>query len=255
MKIYIALALLVVMSSCKSKAVLAEASADKKISSDKIIEGHYANKKDFSTLYIKAAVDYEDEKQSQHVTAEVRIKRNEMILVSVRFLGITMAKALITPTEVKYYDKINGKFFDGNYSALSQWLGTDLDFQKVQNMLIGQAFDDLTKGKFTTTIEDKLYKLEDRSDANTAKTYSFEAERFLLKKQQIEQKAQQRAVVVFYPNYAETAQILLPTGLLIDAAQEKGKTSIKVDYNNASFNEELSFPYSVPDGYERIFIN
>lgn len=255
MRIYIALALVVVMSSCKSKAVLAEASADKKASPEKIVEGHYANKKDFSTLYIKAAVDYEDEKQSQHVTAEVKIKKNEMILVSVRFIGITMAKALITPTSVKYYDKINGKFFEGNYSALSQWLGTDLDFQKVQNMLLGQAFDDLKNGKYTATIEDKLYKLEDHSEANTVKTYSFEAERFLLKMQQIEQKTQQRAVMVFYPNYAETAQILLPTGLVIDAVQEKGKTSIKVDYNNTSFNEELSFPYSVPDGYERIFIN
>lgn len=253
---YIGLLLvLLAFASCKSKAVLAEGSANKKMPSDKVIENHYANKKDFSTLYIKAGARYDDGKQTQNVTAEIKIKKNEMILVSIRFLGITMAKALITPTAVKYYEKINGKYFEGDYSTLSKWLGTDLDFQKVQNMLIGQALDDLKKGKYTATIEDKLYKLENTTDSKTTKAYYFEADKFLIKKQQIDQKEQQRALLIFYPNYAETNQILLPTALVIEAVQEKGKTNINVDYNSVSINEELSFPYSVPEGYERIFIN
>jgi hypothetical protein len=33
------------------------------------------------------------------------------------------------------------------------------------------------------------------------------------------------------------------------------KTEILIDYNSITFNEDLSFPYSVPDGYDRIFIN
>jgi hypothetical protein len=255
MKRYIALAVLIVMASCKSKAVLTEKSAEKKMSSERILDGHYANKKNFSTLYIKASARYEDGKQTQNVSAEIKIKKDEMILVSVRFLGITMAKALITPKEVKYYEKINGKYFEGDYSALSQWLGTDLDFQKVQNMLIGEPIDDLRNKKFTAAIVDQLYKLEDDSEKNTSKMYFFEAERFLVKKQQIEQNSQQRALLIFYPNYAESSQILMPTGLVIEADQNKGKTNINVDYNSVSFNEELSFPYSVPEGYERILIN
>ena len=41
-----------------------------------------------------------------------------------------MAKALITPTKVSYYEKINNTYFEGDFSLLSNWLGTDLDFQK-----------------------------------------------------------------------------------------------------------------------------
>jgi len=253
---YIALIIVLAgMASCKSKAVVAEATATKALPSEKVVQGHYANKRDFATLYIKAAAHYEDAKQSQNVTAEIKIKKDQLILVSVRFLGITMAKALITPSEVKYYEKIEGKYFEGDYAALSKWLGTDLDFSKVQNMLIGQALDDLKKGEFTTSIDEQLYKLEDNSDRNTTKTYFFEASKYLLKTQQIEQKAKQRALLIFYPNYAETNQIMLPTGLNIEASQEKGKTTINIDYNAVTLNEELSFPYSVPEGYERIFIN
>lgn len=245
----------ITLVSCKSKAVLVSGTASKTLSTDKIIENHYNTKKDFSTLYIKSSAHYEDAKQSQNVTAEIKIKKDEMILISIRFLGITMAKALITPTEFKYYEKIGGKYLEGNYSALSQLVGTDLDFQKVQNMLIGQALDNLKEGKFTTTTEDKLYKLENNSDVNTKKTYFFEADNFLIKKEEITQKAKERMVEISYPNYSEYNKIMMPTSLIINAIQKNGKTNINIDYNTVTFNEELSFPYSVPEGYERIFIN
>jgi hypothetical protein len=244
------------MASCKSKAVvLTEGKAKDVMNSDAIIKKHYANNKDFSTLYIKSSAHYEDANQSHNVTAEIKIKKNEMILISVRVLGITMAKALITPTEVKYYEKINGNYFEGDYSLLSRWLGTDLDYDKVQNLLIGQALDDLNKGTFTTSIEDTLYKLQDNSENGTSKTYYFESEKFLVKKEQVTQHARERSVQIAYPNYGNYNQIALPTSIIIDAMQPKGKVNITIDYNAVSIDEDLSFPYSVPEGYERIFIN
>ncbi|HLA55869.1 MAG TPA: DUF4292 domain-containing protein [Flavobacterium sp.] len=255
MKRIIGLAIvLAFLASCKAKAVVAEGKAGSELTAENIIRNHYANIKDFSTVYIRAKAHYEDDKESQNVAAEIRIRKDEKILVSIKVLGITMAKALITPKSVKYYEKIGGKYFEGDYAALSQWLGTDLDYQKVQNLLIGQAMDDLTKGNFTTTIENKLYKLEN-SNGNTTKAFYFESEKFLIKKQQISQAAQNRTLKVDYPNHTEYPQAILPAGILIEALQEKGKTNIEIEYNTVTFNEELSFPYSVPDGYERIFIN
>lgn len=254
MKKYIALLLIVLLASCKSKAVLAEAGAEKKLEASKIIQSHYANKKDFSTLYIKAGARYEDAKQSQSVTAEIKIKKDEMILVSIRFLGITMAKALITPTEVKYYEKINGKYFEGDYATLSQWLGTDLDFSKVQNMLTGIALDDLKKDNYTASIADTYYKLS-ASDGNSTKDYFFEGAKFLLKREKIAQQRQQRSVQIAYPNFTDYAEMTLPTDVMIEAFDKDAKTNISIEYNSASFNEPLTFPYSVPESYERIFIN
>jgi hypothetical protein len=250
----IALIALILLASCKSKAVLAEGKAKDELSSESIIQKHYTNTQDFTTLYIKANARYEDKDNTQNVSAEIKIKKDEKILVSIRVLGITMAKALITPNTVKYYEKIGGKYFEGDYSTLSKWLGTDLDFQKVQNLLVGEAMDDLTKGKYKTTIDDKLYRLESE-DKKTMKAFYFESGRFLVKQQQIIQSSQNRMLKVEYPNFSEYAQALLPSGIDIEATQAKGKTTIDINYNSATFNEELSFPYSVPDGYERIFID
>lgn len=241
--------------SCKSKAVISEATATKSMSAEKVIDNHYDTKKDFKTAYIKADVSYKDEKQSLNVSADIRIKKNEQILLSIRFFGITMAKALITPKEVKYYEKSGNKYFEGDYTTLSKWLGTDLDFQKVQNMLIGQAFDDLNKGKYDSSIEEGLYKLYDKSNKSTEKSFFFEASQFLIKKQEVSQKAKNRMLKVSYPNHKDYPEVILPTQLIIEALQDNKATKINIEYKSATFNEDLSFPYSVPDGYDRIFID
>ena len=259
MKRYIALVLVTaVMVSCKSKAVAVQNNNDTKEVVAKVdrkaIDKHYDNKLDFSTLYIKASAKYVDEKQSQNVTADIRIEKDKQILVSVRFLGITMAKALITPTSVSYYEKINSTYYDGDFSSLSKWLGTELDYSKVQNLLVGEALDDLRKGKYTQTIVENLFKLEDEKDTNLKKSFYLDAEKYLLQKEEISQPAENRMLQISYGDSKVFNQGTLPTSLEINAIQPKGKTIINLNYNNISFNEELSFPYSVPSGYKKVII-
>lgn len=253
-KQFLSVFLLLLLTSCKTKAIVSEGNANNDLETEKIIQSHYNTKFDFSTLYIKADARYEDDKNSQSVTAEIKIKKDEKILVSVRFLGITMAKALITPDEVKYYDKINGKYFEGDFQTLSKWLGSDLDYLKIQNLLVGQPLDDLKRGKYTNSIVDKLYRLF-TTENRIEKTYFFEAERFLLKKQELSQPEKRRVLSVEYPNFQQVGKAILPTNVEINANDGKSKTSISIEYKTVTLNEEFSFPYSVPDGYDKINID
>lgn len=255
MKKYFAFLLLILVASCKPKALLVEGSASTISSAQKIIESHYNNKTDFSTLYIRASVRYEDASTTQNVTADIRIKKDEKILVSVRILGYTVAKALITPTSVQYFEKGGNKYFEGDYAGLSKWLGTDLDFQKVQNMFIGKAIDDLHKGNYAVSIIEKLYKLQSNADGTTDKSFYFESDNFLIKRQEINQPTLDRTLQVVYPDYKKYDEMILPLSLAIDARQKENKTNINIEYKNVTFNEDLSFPYSVPQGYERIYID
>jgi hypothetical protein len=243
--------------SCKAKAKVVNESKStdtNRMTAERIIKKHYANKSDFTTLYIKSNVKYSDEKQTQNVTAEIKIKKDEQISVSIRFLGITMAKALITPTMVSYYEKIGGTYFEGDFSSLSQWLGTDLDYNKVQNLLIGQALDDLTKGNYQDSIVDLTYRLENISKNNTKKYFFFDKDKFLLNKQEITQIAENRKIDILYSDYKTYNESVFPSNIFITAEQDKGKTEINLEYNTITINEELTFPYSVPNGYKRILI-
>jgi hypothetical protein len=249
---------LVFLLSCKSKQKLVApdtvTSTASNITISNIITNHYALKRDFKTAYFKADVDYSDPKQSLGLSADIRIKKDEIILVSVKMLGITMAKAMITPTQVRYYEKLNSQYFEGDYKTLSDWLGTELDFQKVQNMLIGQAMDNLDKGKYSVVSEENQPKLEENTNGNFAKAYLFDAANFSLKRQEIKQQSPERKLLVNYSDYKFYPECVLPMQLVIFAVQNNETTSIAIEYKNAAFNEELSFPYSVPSGYEKIII-
>ena len=255
---FLTLLAIVCMVSCKPKAIATSATVITEPVDDmkaaKIIDNHYNNKIDFSTVYIKANARYSDNKQSQNVTAEIKIKKDQQILVSVRFLGITMAKASITPTSVSYYEKIKGSYFEGDFTALSQWLGTDLDYNKIQNMLVGEALDDLNKGKYTKILVDNLYRLDDANNANTQKSFYINPGDFTINKQEVSQKVENRTIQIAYPERVVYKEANLPSSVEIKTDQPKGKSEINLNYNSVTFNEELSFPYSVPDGYKRIII-
>ncbi|MCD0464330.1 DUF4292 domain-containing protein [Flavobacterium sp. ENC] len=258
MKKYIAILVVSVFAvSCKSKAVAVQNNTAEVVevkTDKKAIEKHYDNKLDFKTLYIKSSARYVDEKQSQNVSAEIKIEKDKQILISVRFLGITMAKALITPSSVSYYEKINSTYYEGDFTSLSKWLGTELDYSKVQNLLIGEALDDLRKGKYTQTIVENLFRLEDEKETNIKKTFFLEPEKYLLQKEQISQPSENRTLEIRYSDTKTFDQGTIPTAIEINAVQPKGKTDINLNYNNITFNEELSFPYSVPSDYKKVII-
>ena len=246
---------LVAITSCKPKGFIAEAKATKPMKAEKLIRNHYELDKDFKTAYIKADVGYKGPKESLNLSADIRIQKDEKILISIRFFGITMAKGVITPTEVKYYEKSGSTYFEGDYSTLSKWLGTDLDFTKMQNMLIGEAFDNLEEGKYDSSVEDGVYQLQDKTSKNIVKTFLFEASMYLIKKQEFQEIKEHRTLTVVYPNHKLYDKISFPTALEIDAVNQGKKTKIDIQYNSVKFNEELSFPYSVPSGYDRTFID
>ncbi|WP_294821367.1 DUF4292 domain-containing protein [uncultured Flavobacterium sp.] len=245
-------------ASCKPKqAVVSEQAvtgAGAK-SAREVIAGHIAVPKEFETLYIKGDANYKDSKQSQSVSLEIRMKKDETILVSVRVLGITMAKALITPKRVSYYEKINGTYFDGNYAVLSRWLGTELDFARVQNMLLGEALDNLEKGNYQFSVEEGRYKLQAREANAISKEFFFEGSNYLLKKQVVAQGGQQpRSLEIQYPAHNQYTTALLPKEIKIEAEQ-KDRVNIKIEYKVVTFDDKLTFPYDVPEGYEQIFID
>ena len=254
MKSILSAFLIVFLIGCKSKQSVATAAANDNIEVTKIINGHYKNEHDFSTLNIRANAKYEDEKQSHSMNADIRIKKDEIIWINIKFLGIPMAKAMITPTKVSYYEKINNTYFEGDFSMLSNWLGTDLDFNKVQNLFLGKAIDDLTKDKWVSEVVEKMFKLSLPNGSDVSKEFYFEGANYLLKKETITQASKNRNLEIRYPSFKEEKGMFLPNEINIKAEQ-KDKVTIDIEYKNTTFNENLSYPFSIPSGYTAIEIN
>ncbi|WP_130733192.1 DUF4292 domain-containing protein [Flavobacterium sp. J27] len=255
-KLFILLFVAAFLFSCKSKKTVVDGVAIKEVSSVKIIQGHYKNSPDFKTIAIRANAKYKDNHQSHSVNADIRIKKDEMIWINVKMLGFPLAKVLITPEKVSYYEKINNTYFEGDFSMLSNWLGTDLDYTKVQNLLLGYAVDDLKKGKYENSIEENWYKLteKEKKTATVAKEFYFESANFLLKRENISQPTENRKLEIQYPSYQNEMAIFLPNEIQIKATQ-KEEVTISLFYKSITFNEDLNFSFSIPEGYDRVSVD
>lgn len=109
-------------------------------------------------------------------------------------------------------------------------------------MLLGKALDDLSKSKYKATIIDKLYKLEEIGNTtNIQKDFYFEAEQFLVRKQEIAQPDQARKIMVLYPQYQKQNELFLPLLLNIEANQNEKKTTIDIDYKTVTLKRRIWF--------------
>lgn len=253
-KIGVFFVLVLFFSACKTKQVATESAAAEEMAAVKVIEGHYKQKTDFETLNIRTSTKYSDEKQSYTLSADIRIEKDKVIWINVKKFGFSMARALITPTKVSYYEVLNSTYFDGNYDLISNWIGTDLDFNKVQNLFLGEAIDDLTKKAYLATIVEGMYKLTEKDKTATQKEFYFEATNFLVKKEWISQPAENRSVTISYGAFEPKENRFMPSNIVIEALQDD-TIQVEIDYKEITFNERINTPFSIPEGFKEITIN
>jgi hypothetical protein len=196
---------------------------------------------------------YSNDKMSTSINIKLRIETDKTIWMSATKLGFPLAKLKITHDRVSYYEKLSGTFFDGDFSLLSEWLGTEMDFEKVQNILLGQAVLNLRKGKYDSKIDNQLYQLTPIKENELFGILFFlNPNNFKLSRQEIQNTEKQQMLTVSYANYIEIKGQQFPEKINIRATDHQKLTTINIEYKSVEFNEKLTFPFEIPSGYKKI---
>ncbi len=242
--------LILFVISCKSKKVVSGNTIKDNMSAKAIIRTHYQNHINFRTLSGRMRIVYHDGESTKSVTASLRMEKDKAIWISAP-LGIV--KAYITPDRVSFYNKLHNEYFDGDFSYLSSILGTELDFDKMQNLLLGQALFDLRNAKYEVSHTETDYVLKPRKPLNLFKaSYTIEPDNFMITAQQLAQPLKRRVLDINYRDYQEINNRILPNGILITAIEGNSKNTIDIDYRSVEFNRTLRFPYKIPKGFKKI---
>lgn len=251
-KAFALLILCLILVSCGSKKKVSNIE-DKAAS--KVIAAHYSNAPKFKTMSSRLKLRYTDEEKSQSVGVSFRMKKDSAIWISAQILGIPLAKALITKDKVSYYEKIGKTYFDGDYALLSKWLGTPLDFDKLQNLLLGQTIYDLREESYKLTESTRGYELVPTKEFEAVKKlFLLDAKSFKAIAQQLAQEKENRNVTVTYPSYQKVENQSFPEEIKIIANDSGKGTQIEISFKSVTLNENLSFPFDIPSGYDEIEI-
>lgn len=238
-------------ASCKTTVGVAkEGGMDEDISAKAVIRNHYYSHLNFKTLSGRMKIDYSDGGATQSVSVSLRMEKDRAIWLSAP-LGIV--KAYITPERVSFYNKLDNEYFDGDFSYLSRFLGMDLDFEKLQNLLLGDALYDLRDEKYDIEIVDNVYQIKPKRSGDLLKTlFQIDPLNYRMAGQQLSQPWKKRLLDVNYKNYQKINSWILPDKIAITAIDGDHTNNISIEYRNMEFNRALNFPYDIPNGFKEI---
>jgi len=234
----------------------ASTAIDKGISAKELIDLHKKSEARFKTIASRVQVNYDDGETSQSITVSLRMQKDETIWVSASILGITMAKLLITPDNVSYYETIDKSYFDGDFSLLSHWLGVNIDFEMAQNILSGNAIFELNDKNYLVSVTDTNYKLTPKKQQELFQhIFLLNPANFKMASQQVAQPKEQRVLTIDYTSYQEAGNHLYPKEIRLNAIEQSKQTRITLDYRNIDVNPVLTFPFRIPNGYQEITLD
>lgn len=248
------LLLLVWTSACKSVAVLPSKApvnkVDIKLLSRQIEKQHPK----FTHLRGRIKAVYDDGENKQQVVVSLRMSQNKQIWMSANML-IPIAKLLISPQEVQFYEKFQKTFFKGDISFINQQFNTDFGYKNLQDLLLGIPVVRPQKGRWRQISNPLDYVLTTRSKVqNIQPTYFFNPTSFLLKEQRFVLPKGGHVLSFKYPEYQKIAGENLPKQIEISYFDGKQLIQLQLDFTRMQFPKELNFPFRIPEGYQPIRI-
>ena len=253
-KLTLSVILIAFAFSCSStKRVIASGEASDKLSVKQVIKQHQKNDTDFKTLKARVKIDITQNNNSQGASFTLRIEKDKVIWLSESILG--MARMMITPDKVKFYNKLDNEYFDGDYKLLSDVVGIDLDFTKVQNILLGQAIYNLNDEPHQVSVNNNSYAVSPKDqNALIELFYLINPSHFKMDSLQMQQTLEKRMLQVDYASYQEVDKQIVPENIRIIAVEDTDEVAITMEFKSVSLNDEVRFPFNIPSGYKEIVI-
>jgi hypothetical protein len=236
--------------------------------SEYLINKLKSNELKYNTLSAKFSATYYRNRKKTTISGQLRIKRDSIIWISITpMLGIEMARFLLSPDSIKYINRINSTFFLKDFKYINQLLNKTLDYDMAQAFLTGNDFSLYENNTFKASIDNSLYKLN-TSNRRKLKRFvrrseeqisiplqsiwldpdQFKITRVLLK----EAERDSRKFSADYSAFEEMNGQQIPLALDYRIETDKEKIRIKIEYSRIQLDNELSFPFSIPDSYTKI---
>lgn len=252
-RVIITALILIFVLGCKStKSVIASGEASDKLSAKQVIKQHQKNDADFKTMQAKVRIDIIQGNKEQGLTFNYRMEKDKTIWLSA---PLGLARMMITPNKVRFYNKQDNEYFDGDYKLLSDFAGIELDFNKVQNILLGQAMNNLKNQPYQVAVNENSYALQPKDqNALLELFYLINPSHFKMDSQQLYQQLKKRFLQVDYASYQEVKEQIIPKSIKIIAVEDAEEVGIAMEFKSVSLNGEVRFPFKIPVGYKEIVI-
>jgi len=238
----------VIFTSCNPKNI--SGNKVKNRSTRYLLKNIDKNKQEIEWFSAKSKVQFTGpDNKRQSVTANIRMKSDSAIWVSVTpLLGIEMARVLITPSNFKVLDRFNRKYYEYQAEDIVKMIGYPVDFNLVQNALLGETLYRFDKPK--STIDGKQYFFEEVIEKVVHRLW-FSPEDYSYNKMQLFDETASRRLDVVLSDYKNFGEFRFPQKRVINV-QSPDKYNMEINYSKLKFNEAQDLNFKVSSRYEKV---
>ena len=254
--IFRSLFLLLLFAACKSTKPVVNLEHTGPLptqSSDSLVQILLENQIDVDWFSAKSKIYFKDEQQSRKATANIRLRKDSVLWMNVKKLGIEAARILITPDSIYIVDRIHKEYVIGDFSLIQQQYHLPADFDVIQNMLLGNPL--LISGvKLETEIEAEHYHLASSNDENPTRDYWLRGFSHLLEKMVFLDYRNNRTVKVEMSDYQplDKYEYFSYFRSLNLSSPETGDLRIDINFSKIEINQPKKIRFDIPEHYTKI---
>lgn len=259
-KLALILGLVFTITSCSSSKFVKEKDVTPVMAvseSTKIINKTLAQKSTFKNLTINAKLAIDLEGVGGDVNATIVVDNGAKIWVNATKI-IPLGRAEFTPEGFAAYEKIGKTYYEGDFSLANKLLKVDfIDYQKLQNLLLGKVFVDLNSADYTAVFKENQYLVTYNNNAaillapkagEYEQTYTFD-KGFRLTKAVLNDPKRNMEVEIEYKNWIKAEEEEFPKNVKI-IIKDKKTRQVDLEYNSFTY-KETNTPFSIPGGYKK----
>lgn len=247
--------LLLFLAACSTtKTVNTAGGAAKDLSKKnkrEFLEAVAANTLEYETFNTKAKARLSIDNKSFNSTLNIRIKHNETIWISATaFLGIEAARIKITPDRIQILNRLQSTYIDKPFEYIYNYTTNELTFSELEDLLVGNTMGFYANDPNQTLALGTSYLiLGELESLDFEMTFD---ENYSLKQTKLSEDSRGQTMRVDYGNYSEVESLRIPNQVKIGLKAEKIDLNAEMNYEDVHFNQDLEFPFSVPQRYKKL---
>ena len=232
-----------------------------KSKADTIVRTVIENNFEFVNLKAKINTKFKSrEKQNLAFGTFVKMHKDSVIHVTISKV-VPIVIALITPDSIKFINKLDKKYFVGDYSYISKLIKTDISFDQIQSLLIGNPIMmDSTNPNYLIEENDEFFisslNKEELKDANLRRIGEWSVKHWINElykagKMVAENDSTKTKIEIFQADYKKIEGKLFPNRTKVQIITPSDSISIHLNYQRVKINTIVEWEFSIPENYTK----
>ena len=202
----------------------------------------------FNTLAIKAKAEFTIDKNSNDATMNFRIKKDQLIWVSVSVPVIgEVARALITPDSLKVINKVDATYSVKPFRFIQTFANDQVNFNTLQSILAGNAIREFSGNDANVLKKEKQTELSGFLNSLTYNLLFNERNKVI--STTIIDSNQEKNLSINYADFYSLAGFDMPYSVIVNTEAANKRINVNLKYSKITLNEPLEFPFSIPSRY------